>query len=93
MNDPMFPLGDIILTPGALELLQRMNISPDSLIERHVLGDWGDDVTDDDKKTNDLALQMGGRILSAYDLSHGNTVWVTTEPDRSKTTILLPREH
>ncbi len=88
----MFPLGHIAITPTALEELQQANISPDSILQRHVLGDWGD-LTDGDKKTNELAIEMGGRILSAYKLPHGITVWVTTEPDRTTTTILLPGEN
>ena len=89
----MFPLGQIAITPTALEALQQADISPDSILQRHVLGDWGDDLTDGDKKTNELAIEMGGRILSAYKLPHGTTVWVTTEPDRTTTTILLPGEN
>jgi hypothetical protein len=81
-----------MVTPGALEALDQANIAADSIFERHVLGDWGD-VTDSDKKSNEIALQMGGRILSAYDLPGGTTVWVTTEPDRSATTLMLPDEH
>jgi hypothetical protein len=92
----MFPLGTIGISPAALEVLQQANISPNSILERHVLGDWGD-MTDSDKKTNELAVEMGGRILSAYNLPAynlpaGTTVWVTTEPDRSATNILLPGE-
>lgn len=88
----MFPLGTIGISPAALEVLRQANISPNSILERHALGDWGD-LTDSDKKTNELAVEMGGRILSAYNLPGGTTVWVTTEPDRNATTILLPGEN
>jgi hypothetical protein len=88
---PMFPLGQIGITEGAVEALERANISTTSIVQRHVLGDWGD-VTDQDRKSNDLALEMGGRILSAYHLPDRTEVWVTTEPDRSATTVLLPGE-
>ena len=88
----MFPFGTIAITPTALAALEEVNISPESILQRHILGDWGD-LTDGDKKTNELAIEMGGRILSAYNLPRGTTVWVTTEPDRSTTTILLPGEN
>lgn len=88
----MFPLGQVGITEGAVEALERANISASSIVQRHVLGDWGD-VTDQDKKSNDLALEMGGRILSAYHLPDRTEVWVTTEPDRNATTVLLPGEH
>jgi hypothetical protein len=87
----MFPLGQIVITPAAFDLLRQVDISTASIIQRHVLGDWGD-MTDGDKKANELAAEMGGRILSAYKLPRGNEVWVTTEPDRSATTIMLPSE-
>ena len=90
-TETMFPLGQIIITPPAFELLGYENISPESVIQRHVLCDWSD-MTDDDKKANELAVEMGGRILSVYKLPRGNEVWVTTEPDRSATTIMLPSE-
>jgi len=87
----MFPLGHLAITPGAMEALSKTSISADSIIQRHVLGDWGD-VTGSDQKANDLAVEMGGRILSAYFLPDRTKIWVTTEPDRSGTTILLPEE-
>lgn len=89
--NPMFPLGQIAITPGALEVLERLNISPHSIIQRHVLGDWGD-MLDADRKANQLALEMGGRILPSYTLPGATRVWVSTEPDRTATTILLPDE-
>ena len=88
----MFPLGQIAITPAALEALDKARISPEAIVQRHVFGDWGD-LTDSDKKTNELAIEMGGRILSAYNLPDGTTVWVTTEPDRSVTTVQLPGEN
>jgi hypothetical protein len=74
-----------------MEALSKANISAESIIQRHVLGDWGD-VTESDRNSNELGVEMGGRILSAYNLSDGMKIWVTTEPDRSATTILLPEE-
>jgi hypothetical protein len=64
------------------------------------MGDWGC-VCDADKRTNDLALKHGDRILSAYPIdpsqpSQGygdNTLWIITEWDRSVTTALLPEEY
>jgi hypothetical protein len=88
----MFPLGHITISGPALEALQAAGISPDSILQRHVLGDWGD-VVESDRKSNELALEMGGRLLSVYNVTPGEQVWVMTEPDRSVTTILLPSEH
>ena len=89
---PMFPLGQLRITPGALEALGQLNISAESIFQRHVLGDWGD-ISQEDKKLNDLAVEMGERVLSGYILPDGTKIWVNTEPDRSVTTILLPDEN
>lgn len=92
MTTPMFPLGQLLVTPGAMEALSQMNISAESIFQRHVLGDWGD-ISHEDKQQNDLAVEMGGRILSGYILPDERKVWVITEADRSATTILLPDEY
>jgi hypothetical protein len=61
-------------------------------LARHVTGDWGD-LGDEDKEENELSVEQGFRILSAYKLQGGGKVWVITETDRSATTILLPEEY
>ena len=63
-----------------------------TFLSRHVTGDWGT-VGDEDKKLNDAAVKDGTRILSAYQTSAGEKLWVITEADRSSTTILLPDEY
>ena len=53
----------------------------------------GGDLCDEDKEENELSVEQGFRILSAYELHTGAKVWVITEADRSATTILLPDEY
>lgn len=89
---PLFALGQIVATPGALDALQATEREAIGLIARHVTGDWGD-LSEEDQKENELSVQQGFRILSAYELSSGVKVWVITEADRSATTILLPSEY
>ncbi len=88
---PLFALGQTLTTPGALVVMQGMNISPVSLLGRHQRGDWGD-MDQDDKEANDSALSTGERIFSAY-MFDTVKLWVITEADRSATTILLPEEY
>ncbi len=104
-NDPtgkipyaaLFPLGQIVSTPGALEAC-----SPDYLklcLYRHSRGEWGC-IDPEDIATNNEALRDGFRILSAYPIDPAkpckgfgeNTLWIITEADRSVTTFLLPSE-
>ncbi len=88
---PLFPLGQIVATPGALELLDESGQAPSSYISRHVSGEWGD-ICKKDKQLNDAALKDGNRLLSAYQIGEGK-LWIITEADRSSTALLLPCEY
>jgi len=56
------------------------------------LGLWGD-LSDNDRVANDMAVEHGGRILSAYGSTNGIRFWIITEADRSATTVLLPDDY
>ena len=83
----LFSTGEILATPGAVGL--GVNLMP--YLFRHLTGDWGD-VDEFDQQQNDLAVQDGSRILSAYQTPAGK-LWVLSEADRSATTLLLPDEY
>lgn len=86
-----FPLGRILATPGALEVIREAGEDPCPYLARHASGDWGDlDVHD--RRENELSLKKGWRIVSSYPVG-GGRIWVITEADRSATTILLPEEY
>jgi hypothetical protein len=89
----LFPLGQIVATPGALAALAKAGQTPLDFLTRHVCGDWGE-LDPHDQKENELGLKRGFRLLSSYRTSSGDTkVWVITEADRSVTTVLLPEEY
>lgn len=88
----LFHLGNIYITPGALEVLGEAGQSPDEFLVRHVNGDWGD-LCEEDKQENKYALEHGFRVFSAYFTKTRKKIWVITEADRSMTTILLPEEY
>lgn len=87
-----FELGQTLITPGAQEALQEAGQAPHEFLLRHEAGDWGE-LCEDDRKENELSLQHGFRLLSAYYTSKGQKIWIITEWDRSTTTILLPEEY
>lgn len=89
---PLFSLGMVVATPGALQALEDAGQEPEEFLNRHDRGDWGE-VPEADKHENDFSLQHGFRILSAYTTKAGERIWVITEADRSATTILLPDEY
>ncbi|WP_254226517.1 hypothetical protein [Burkholderia glumae] len=85
---PLFHPGRLLVTPDALEKLRANQIPVISVMLRHVSGDWGI-VSDDDRAQNDLSIAAGLRLLSIYPLPDGARVIVSTEWDRSSTTIGL----
>jgi len=89
---PLFALGQVLATPGALAMLDKAGQTPFELLARHHGGDWGN-LPDEDVAENELALRIGTRILSSYILANGEQLWIITEADRSATTLLLPQEY
>ena len=91
-KNALFPLGRVLCTPGALLKLMRFGVDGGQLLQRHVVGDFGD-VCDEDKATNLMAIAEGARVFSSYEVAPRVKVWVITEADRSATTLLLPSEY
>jgi hypothetical protein len=100
VGKPLFGLGRLVATPGALELLTQAQCHPMRLLQRHQCGDWSDPdgLCSADKGANDQALLSGGRLLSLY-LVDGIRLYVITEAvneaasQRDSTCILLPSEY
>ncbi len=88
----LFPLGQIVATPGALETLARANQTPNEFLHRHVSGDWGE-LDAHDLAENMYSLKHGFRVMSSYRTKSGDTLWLITEADRASTTLLLPEEY
>ena len=103
---PLFSPGQIVATPAALNLLERHGVSPQTILHRHLAGDWGV-LCSDDAAANEAALKDGSRILSSYEIAPGVTVWIITDaqsdidqagnaltpPQRLTTTILRPEDY
>jgi len=92
IEGPLFPLGQIEATPGAIEALERANQLPTEFLTRHATGDWGK-LDEHDIAHNRFALSNGIRLLSNYTTAAGDQLWIITEADRSATTLLLPEEY
>lgn len=93
LSHPLFPLGRLLATPGAIDLLDRTGTNATSLLRRHQCGDFGD-LCASDIRANQDAVLTGARILSRYEVgTRRGRVWIITESDRRTTTILLPSEY
>ena len=101
MRTALFPTGEFLVTPGALLASIACQANLEGYLERHACGDWG--VLDaHDRRVNEEALRNGHRLLSAYDLpadkvnGEGQTsirIWIITDADRRRSTVLLPDEY
>ena len=88
---PKFPLGALVMTPGAEQALPFTEIC--AALLRHLRGDWGE-LDPEDLEANNAAVICGSRLLSAWSTREKRIrFWIITESDRSVTTVLLPSEY
>jgi hypothetical protein len=85
---PLFHPGKLLVSHAALAALRTNGVPVISIVLRHIAGDWGI-VSDDDRRHNDLSIAAGLRLLSIYRLPVGGRLIVTTEWNRSHTTVDL----
>lgn len=85
-----FELGTLLITPTAQATVDQADVL--EAIQRHAFGDWGE-LCEEDRLENELSLEEGYRLLSAYASRSGVKFWIITEADRSATTVLLPEDY
>ena len=89
-----FELGQLVATAGVHAMKEEnpefRDFVNDSFM-RYVVGDWGD-TCEEDAKFNDISVDQGERIHAVYKRGDW-TIWIITERDRSRTTILFPEEY
>jgi hypothetical protein len=89
---PLFSLGQIVATRGALAALERAKQPASFFFARHATGDWGT-LEPEDVAENEYSMVHGFRLMSSYETDAGEKLWIITEADRSATTLLLPDEY
>lgn len=90
-----FETGKIVVTRGVMDAMvekQSFAAFVCRSMARHRRGDWGD-ISTDDKFENELSLDQGFRLLSAYESKGLPRIWIITEADRSSTTVLFPGDY
>ena len=70
---PLFDLGQLVATPGALAVLEKTGQNAIEFLSRHVTGDWGE-IPEEDRKENQLSLDRGFRLMSSYRTTAGDRV-------------------
>lgn len=65
MSAVLFPLGRVVATPAALEVLEASGVTPAQILARHQSGDWGE-VPCEDVRENERSVEYGFRVLSSY---------------------------
>jgi len=95
---PKFNPGVLLASAGASEAFQKNDQTPFEFLKRHIAGDWGEELCDEDRQANDQALIDGSRLLSAYRLKDQTRIWCITEAcneqgHREATTFCLPSEY
>lgn len=95
--EPLFSLGQVVGTPGAIAILEQHGIQPVDLLSRHVRGDWGD-LDRHDHLANNLAVMDGSRIFSSYVIGVREKIYVITEATsdsgiRASTCVLRPEDY
>lgn len=89
---PRFELGRTVATAAAVAL--GVDLIP--YLRKHHCGEWGD-LSEDDKKANEDALDSDLRIFSKYHVKdesgRAHPIYIITEHDRSRTSIMLASEY
>ena len=86
---PLFPLGEIRITPDAAAILTPPHLAES--LQRHQHGDYGE-IEPEDEHQNRRCLAQCGIIMSVFQTSDGTAYWIQTHGTRSHTLILLPGE-
>ena len=86
--------GNILVTKGVSELLrenQEFAVFVIDCLERYRRADWGD-TSQKIRRLNQHILERNMRLFSSYESKDFPEIWITTEPDRSYSTIMFPDE-
>jgi predicted transcriptional regulator len=87
-------VGQILASKGVAELARankKFAAFIKESLDRHRKGDWGE-MSDEVRQLNNINLGINTRLFSSYESKGFPEIWITTEPDRSFSTIMFPDE-
>jgi predicted transcriptional regulator len=87
-------VGYVLASQGVAALARENKKFADFVKEslgRHRKGDW-DEMGDEVRQLNNQNLGINTRLFSSYESAGFPEIWITTEPDRSFSTVMFPDE-
>jgi predicted transcriptional regulator len=86
--------GNVLISKEVAELFrenQEFAVYLEKCLERYRRADWGD-ASPQVKLLNQHIIERNMRLFSSYESKGFPEIWITTEPDRSYSTIMFPHE-
>ena len=87
-------IGQIFVSWGVANLVRKKRLFASFVqksLDRYRKGDWGD-MGDEEKSLNQDNLIRNLRLFASYESPNLLEIWITTEPDRSSSTVMFPDE-
>lgn len=87
-------VGQVLVTKRVAELVrenQEFALFVQKSLDRYRKGDWGD-MNDEARRLNKRFLESSMRLFSSYGSERFPEIWITTDPDKSCSTIMFPDE-
>jgi predicted transcriptional regulator len=87
-------IGGILVTRRVAELSgenREFALFVQQSLDRYRRGDWGN-IDNDANRLNSRYLERNLRLFSSYGSDKFPEIWITTEPDRSYSTVMFPDE-
>ena len=88
-------VGHILVTKGVINLARKNRefaVFIQNSLEKHRKGNLGN-TSDEASRLNTRDLERNMRLFSSYESKGLPEIWITTEPDRSYSTIMFPDEY
>lgn len=87
------PLGQLVMTPAALAVVDQREIDLPGLLKRHLSGDWGEIGQDGYDVNIRAATEWHGTVLSSYGKGADRiSIATSIGHDGVTTTVMLPSE-
>ena len=87
-------VGQVLVSKGVAELVRenkKFAVFVKESLDRYRKGDWGE-MSGKERQLSNQKLKINMRLFSSYESESLPEIWITTEPDRSFSTIMFPDE-